>query len=240
MKLLLTSNGITNPSLYQALVALLGKPIEESTALFIPTAIYPFAGGGIYAMQAINGRPNAPLTQLGWKSLGILELSVLSSIRQDIWVKALKETDVLLVWGGDPLFLAYWFKMSGVADLMPSLADKMVYVGVSAGSIAASSIFGETYSEPSAGVNYATTSKTLVFGTAQRIFCTAEGLGLAEFAIIPHYENPEHQDASKSNAAIWAAQLSLPVYAIDDETGIKVSNGEIEVVSEGQWKLFNA
>jgi dipeptidase E len=40
MKLLLTSAGISNISIRNTLVDLLGKPIEESKALFIPTAIY--------------------------------------------------------------------------------------------------------------------------------------------------------------------------------------------------------
>lgn len=45
MKYLLTSAGIKNTSIHNALVDLLGKPIAESNALCIPTAIYPFPGG---------------------------------------------------------------------------------------------------------------------------------------------------------------------------------------------------
>jgi hypothetical protein len=37
----------------------------------------------------------------------------------------------------------------------------------------------------------------------------------------------------------WAAGLSGPAYAIDDETAIKVVDGTVEVVSEGKWKLFS-
>jgi dipeptidase E len=39
MKLLLTSSGISNPTIHGALVELLGKPIAESSALFVPTGI---------------------------------------------------------------------------------------------------------------------------------------------------------------------------------------------------------
>ena len=39
MNLLLTSAGISNPSIEDALVGLLGKPIAESSALIIPTII---------------------------------------------------------------------------------------------------------------------------------------------------------------------------------------------------------
>jgi len=73
MNFLLTSAGIKNKSIHDALVDLLGKPIAESNALFIPTAIYPFPRGAGMAWQAICGKAPSPLSQLGWKSLGELE-----------------------------------------------------------------------------------------------------------------------------------------------------------------------
>ncbi|HEX4457002.1 MAG TPA: Type 1 glutamine amidotransferase-like domain-containing protein, partial [Polyangia bacterium] len=133
MKLLLTSMGITNGTLHAALVDLLGKPIAESSALIIPTAIYPFPGGGGMARRAICGQASGPLAELGWKSLGVLELTALPSIDDDAWVPMLRETDALLVWGGDVLYLSHWMRKSGLARLLPSLRREMVYVGVSAG-----------------------------------------------------------------------------------------------------------
>lgn len=239
MKLLLTSSGITNPSINHALVDLLGKPIAECKALFIPTAIYPFSGGLNYAWQAICGKANSPFTQLGWKSLGILELSVLPSIKREVWVQSVQETDALLVWGGDPSFLAYWMHTSGLTELLPSLLNKLVYVGVSAGSIAVSATFGEAYTNPPNGANHALTSESVVWGDVQRTFVIAKGAGLVDFAIIPHFQNPEHPDASAVNAELWAKKLPVPVYAIDEQTAIKVVDGNIEIISEGQWKLFN-
>src|ERR1035441_3541903 len=135
MKLLLTSNGIANPSIQDALIDLLGKPIAESSALFIPTGIYPFPGGGERAWEAIHGETKSPLCELGWKSLGVLELTALPSIRRESWIPALEEADALLVYGGNVMYLSYWMQQSGLADLLPSLKD-LVYVGVSAGSIA--------------------------------------------------------------------------------------------------------
>jgi dipeptidase E len=151
MRLLLTSSGIANPSIHDALLGLLGKPIEESSALVIPTAIYPFAGGAGHAWEAICGRSKSPFAGLGWKSLGVLELSVLPSIDEECWVPAVQETDAPLVWGGDPVFLSYWMRRSGLADLLPSLPSQTVYLGVSAGSIAATSTFAETYRDPRRG-----------------------------------------------------------------------------------------
>jgi dipeptidase E len=242
MNLLLTSSGISNTSINNALVDLLGKPIAESSALFIPTAIYPFPGGAGMAYQAISGKAHAPLCQLGWKSLGVLELTALPGIARKAWVPSVEETDALLVWGGDPLYLSYWMRQSGLADLLPSLSRESVYVGVSAGSMATASIFGEAYSNPPGASGSPLTSERIVFATPHgeinRTFVTAEGAKLVDFALIPHLDNENHPDASLANAEKWAAKLPVPVYAIDDQSAVKVSDGAVEVVSEGHWKLF--
>ncbi|HMG02182.1 MAG TPA: Type 1 glutamine amidotransferase-like domain-containing protein [Edaphobacter sp.] len=244
MRLLLTSAGISNTSINDALVELLGKPIADSTALFIPTAIYPFPGSAGMAYQAICGKAHSPLSQLGWKSLGVLELTALPSIDRKAWIPSVEETDALLVWGGDPLYLSYWMRQSGLADLLPSLLRQSVYVGVSAGSMATASTFGETYRNPPSGSGSALTSEDIVFDTPQgetsRIFVTSQGAGLVDFALIPHLDHEDHPDASLANAEKWAARLPVPVYAIDDQTAIKVADGTVEVVSEGHWKLFTS
>ena len=124
MKFLLTSAGIKNTSIHNALVDLLGKPIAESSALCIPTASYALPGGAGVAWRFISGRePDCPMCELGWKSLGVLELTALPSIDKELWVPMVQETDVLLVNGGDPLYLCYWMRQSGLADLLPSLRD---------------------------------------------------------------------------------------------------------------------
>ncbi|NEA34690.1 Type 1 glutamine amidotransferase-like domain-containing protein [Streptomyces sp. SID13031] len=240
MRALLTSSGIKNDSIRDALVELLGKPIAESSALFIPTGIYPFPGGAGMAWQSITG-PSA-LGNLGWKSLGLLELSVLPSIEEDAWVPAVRDADALLVWGGDPLFLADWMRRSGLADLLPTLRSEAVYVGVSAGSMAVTSTFVETYTEPPRGNHGAVKSEDIVFttpdGDVNRTLVTGQGAGLVDFAVIPHLEHEHHPDASLANAEKWAARIPAPTYAIDDQTAIKVVDGTVEIVSEGQWKLF--
>ena len=99
MRLLLTSAGIKNTSIHDALVDLLGKPIAESSALCIPTAVYghPQVGPG-GAWRFISGREaRTPMCELGWKSLGVLELTALPSIDEERWVPLVRETDVLLV-----------------------------------------------------------------------------------------------------------------------------------------------
>ncbi|MGA8113770.1 MAG: Type 1 glutamine amidotransferase-like domain-containing protein [Actinocatenispora sp.] len=242
MRALLTSGGITNGSIHDALVDLLGKPIAESNALFVPTAIYPFPGGPYMASRAMSGQGPSRLTDLGWKSLGILELSVLPSIAEAAWVPTVRDADALLVWGGDPLFLADWMRRSGLVDLLPTLRPEAVYVGVSAGSMAATSTFVETYTEPPHGDHGPLKSEGVVFATPRgdvdRLLVTGQGAGLVDFAVIPHLEHPDHLDASLANAEKWAARIPAPTYAIDDDTAIRVVDGAAEVVSEGQWTLF--
>src|SRR5665213_3210702 len=134
MKLLLTSAGVKNQSIHDALVDLVGKPISESHALCIPTASYGHVGGQDRAFRFITGTATTPMTDLGWKSLGVLELTTLPTLPKGHWVPAVQECDVLLVNGGDPMYLYYWIRESGLADLLPSLHETL-WVGLSAGSM---------------------------------------------------------------------------------------------------------
>jgi len=242
IKLLLTSTGLTNESMRDALAGLLGKPISEAEALFVPTGVYPYVGGANYAWWPIAGKMQANLVGLGWKSMGLLELTALQSIRREVWLPSIQNADALLVWGGDPIYLAYWFEQSGLGEVLKSLDKDLVYVGVSAGSIVTSAVIGETYSEPLGGSGIPLTSEKIIFNTADgeisKDFLTAKGIGLIDFAIIPHYKNPGFPDTSEANTAIWAARLPVPVYAIDEDTAVKYVDGDIAIVTEGDWKLF--
>jgi len=219
MKFLLTSAGIKNTSIHNALVDLLGKPIAASRALCIPTGVQPFPGGPSYVYQFISGTTASPMCGLGWKSLGVLELTALPSIKREYWVAAVQETDALLVWGGDVLYLCRWMRESGLADLLPSLRET-VYVGVSAGSMVTAPIFGETYDDP------------------KKPFVIDEGLGLVDFALLPHLDHEDHPESSSANVERMAAEVPVPTYAIDDQTAIQAVDRAVEVVSEGHWKLF--
>jgi dipeptidase E len=221
MKFLLTSGGITNTSIHNTLVALLGKPIAECKALCIPTAMYALPFGGVLAGQFINGHPaSTALCQLGWKSLGVLELSALPSVDKRFWIPMVHDADVLLVGGGDPLYLSYWMRESGLADLLPSLQPGTVYVGVSAGSMVMAPCIGEEFVEwtpPTGG------DRTL---------------DVFDFSIFPHLDHARFPENSLADAEKWAAKMPVAGYAIDDQTAITVIDGSIEVISEGHWKHF--
>lgn len=219
MKLLLTSGGVNNPSIHNALVGLLDKPISECNALCIPTATYghPDAGPRM-AYRFITGQPPSHMCNLGWKSLGVLELTALPSMGDALWVPLIKDADVLLVDGGDAIFLRHWMRQSGLADLLPSLGA--VWVGVSAGSMVMTPRIGKDFmrwTPPSGG---------------------DETLGFVDFSIYPHVGNEMLPGNTLADAERWAAEIGGLAYAIDDETAIQVVDGAVDVISEGQWKLF--
>ena len=223
MRFLLTSAGVKNASIHDALVDLLGKPIADSSALCIPTAMYghPMAGPGPGAWRFISGtEPRTPMCELGWKSLGVLELTALPSIDEERWVPLVRETDVLLVAGGDALYLCHWMRQSGLADLLPSL--HAVWVGLSAGSMVMTPNVGEDFLgwKPPTGRD--------------------ETLGVVDFSIFPHLDHEDLPENTMADAERWAAGMPVPAYAIDDQTAIKVTDGAVEVVSEGHWKLFTS
>lgn len=220
MQLLLTSGGITNPSIKYALEELLGKPIEESNALACSTASYPMQNGAQMAFNFYSNTSNNQMTDLGWKSLGVLELTALPSIDDSVWQDQLRNTDALLVNGGDPLYLHHWMKTSGAADFLPSLKN-LVYVGLSAGSMILSPRIGAEFvdwEQPSGN------DKTL---------------GLVNFSIFPHLDHPMLSENTMDAAVKWAAELSNPSYAIDEATAIRVIGNQVDVISEGTWRKFS-
>lgn len=218
MKLLLTSAGVSNPSIRTALVDLLGRPVEEASALCIPTGMYghPMVGPGTKVWEFTSGRSSNPMVELGWRSVGVLELTALPSLDRERWVPLVRETDVLLVAGGDVLYLCHWMRESGLADLLPSLQDT-VWVGLSAGSMVMTPEVGEDFIQwrPPGG--------------------DLSTLGLVDFSICPHVAPDGEPGNSMAEAEDWAARISGPAYAIDDQTAIAVVDGVVEVVSEGEW-----
>ncbi|KQV26569.1 MULTISPECIES: Type 1 glutamine amidotransferase-like domain-containing protein [unclassified Microcella] len=227
MKFLLTSSGIRNASIADALTDLLGKPVSESRALVVPTGVHPFPGGTASAWEAITGKEGVPLTALGWKSMGVLELTALPTIRRENWVPAVEEADALLVWGGDVLYLTHWMRESGLADLLPAL--DLVYVGVSAGSI--------TVTPYNCDAEF---DREFVPDGSDMAQGADRALGLVDFTLYPHLNDPDMEDTALANIEKWASMIPVPTYAIDDETAIVVVDGNERVVSEGDWVLLNA
>lgn len=168
MKLLLTSGGITNPTIRAALERMLKKTVSDCAALCIPTAQWGHPVCGPASVRAfISGAPPwGGLTSLQWKSLGVLELTALESIGAERWVPWVRNADVLLVDGGDATYLCHWMRKSGLAELLPSLSGT-AWVVVSAGSMVMTPRIGERFVEwPQASDDVT--------------------LGIVDFSIFPH------------------------------------------------------
>ena len=173
------------------------------------------------AWRFVSGQEaRCPMVGLGWKSVGVLELTALPTIAQDRWASWVRAADVLLVNGGDAVFLAYWMRQSGLADLLPSLGNT-VWVGLSAGSMVMAPRVGDEFVE----------AKPSITGDDG-------ALGIVDFSIFPHLDHPDLPANTLAHAERWAAGIGGPAYAIDDETAIKWVDGSVEVISEGNWKLF--
>jgi len=220
MKLLLTSGGVTNPSIHAALERLLRKPVAECQALVVPTAQWghPMCGPGSVQGLVAAGPDWRDSSGLGWASLGVLELTALPTIGAQRWVPWVRAADVLLVDGGDATYLCHWMRESGLADLLPTLPET-VWVGVSAGSMVMTPRIGSYFVEwPSAPDD--------------------RTLGVVDFSIFPHLN--AFPTNTPADAARWAADIDGPAYAIDEQTAIVVDGGSVEVVSEGQWTRFGS
>lgn len=218
MKLLLTSAGVTNPTIHAALLELLGRPVEECTALAIPTAQYghPWCSPES-ALRFTTGQGELPMVGLGWKSVGLLELTALPSVGAERWEPWVREADVVLVAGGEATYLAHWMRESGLADLLPSLGDDKVWVGLSAGSMVLTPRIGPEFVEWAGAPDDRT-------------------LGVVDFSIFPHLAPDGMPGNSMAEAEEWIARVGGPAYAIDDQTAISVVGGAVEVVSEGEWR----
>lgn len=221
MKYLLTSSGIRNPSIENALVELLGKPIDQSAAVVVATGMHPFPGGGEHLYRFLIGEPPGRMLNLGWKSIGLLELTAFPTIKREYWVEAIEQADALIIWGGHAPYLCYWMRESGLADLLPTLRDDMVYVGTSASSMMAGPDFGD--------LDYELDPPAY----------SLEPLGLVDFSFAPHLDHPMFPGNTLDELAKWAEPIKNPAYALDDESALVVVDGNVTVVSEGHWHLFD-
>ncbi len=217
MKLLLTSGGVTNDSIRSALVDLLGTPIEEASALAIPTAQWGHPMCSPSSLRSfVTDRQPPTMTGLGWASVGVLELTALPTVGRDRWLPWVEDADVLLVDGGEAVYLAHWVRESGLLEVLPGLADT-VWVGVSAGSMVAA---------PRVGADF-------VHWRPDEPDTT---LGLVDFSIFPHLGLFESNTLEAAHA--WVAGLGNPGYVLDEQSAVVVDGDRVEVVSEGEWHLL--
>lgn len=219
MKLLLTSNGISNPSIAKALFELVGKNPEDTSLVFIPTAATIETGDKDWFINDLNN-----LYKLGLKSISIADIS---AIPENIWRPQIEEADVIFFEGGNTYHLMEWVNKSGLADLLPELLKTKVYVGLSAGSLISNPKIGQSI------------SKIIYDLDSKKEFSNMEALNLVDLYSIPHLNSPHFLKIREENIKKIADFLQKKVYALDDNSALKIIDGKVEVISEGEYLEFN-
>jgi dipeptidase E len=233
MKLLLTSAGLTNPTLAQTLRDMLPKPTSESIITVIPTAHNPEPGDKSWVLQEDFVQPY----QLGWKQFNIIDLAAMYSLDKSLWWPQLEESDVLFVSGGNVFYLSYWMQKSGLFEALPKWLGSKIYVGISAGSqVIGSDLYATVEVMEREGV-FADIDYDEIGPKGQS---SSKTLGLADFTFRPHLNSPDFTKIRLPYLEKVAQTLKTPMYALDNDSAIKVVDDQVEIVGGGEWHRFEA
>ena len=219
MKLLLTSGGLTNQSISKALFELVGKKPEDTSVAFIPTAMNVGLGDkGWFIDDLSNIKKQNP---------EFVDVVDISSLPKEIWQPRLEIVDVLFFSGGNTTHLMRWIIESGLRDLLPEFLKTKVWAGISAGSmvtnpsLALSSKDKKIYYEENFG------------------YKSEAALGLVDFYVRPHFNSPDFPNVNKEYLEEIAKEIDAKIYALDDQSALKVVDGKVEIISEGEYLEFN-
>ena len=216
MKLLLTSSGITNKSIAGALFSLTEKKPEDTTVVFIPTASNVETGDKDWL---INDLLN--LKKLNFKSI---EITDISAIDEKIWKPSIERADVLFFEGGNTYHLMEWLNKSGLAKMLPEFLKDKVYVGVSAGSMVTNKDLALKLSQ-------------IVYGEDLEKDYEMNGLNYVDFYFLPHLNS--HKELKENFIRRILKGMSEKIYALDDNSALKIIDEKIEVISKGKWFVIN-
>lgn len=215
MKLLLTSNGLSNQSIANALLELTGKPASETTIVFIPTAMNAARGSKDWFINDLYN-----IKKQGFKFIDIVDISALP---KKVWLPKIENGDVLFFSGGNTYHLMSWVKESGLAELLPNLLKTRVYVGISAGSI---------ITNPS--IAYTSSDKRKYY-EEQFGYKSELALNLVDFYIYPHFNSPKHLESREEALKKTANKTHKTVYGLDDQSALKVVDDIVTIITEGNY-----
>lgn len=218
MKLLLTSSGIKNESIKKTLSELVEKPFSELDLTFIPTAANIEKGDKSWLVDDMCN-----FKKLGFSSFDIIDISAVS---KDIWFSSFNKADILVFGGGNTNYLLRWIKKSGLKYILPELLKTKVYVGISAGSMVTAK-------------NISLSSPNILYYEKTESLKNTDGLGFVNFEVRPHLNSKWFPKVRIEYLQKLAKKTQNTFYAIDDNTAVKVVDGEISLISEGKWKRFN-
>ena len=217
MKLLLTSAGLRNKKITNVLLDLVGKPARKINVVFIPTAANYERGDKGWLIDDLSN-----FKKQNFKSIDIVDISALE--KQD-WEPAVRNADVIAVGGGNTFHLMHWINKSGLGRILPDLLKNKVYFGISAGSCV---------------VGPKVLSKVQdFFAEEENKYKIEDGLGFVSFLILPHYNSPFLTNIREKNVRKKAKEEKYSMYAIDDQSAIKVVGDKVEIVSEGNYLILD-
>ena len=215
MKLLLTSNGLSNQSIANALFELVGKPASETTLVFIPTAMNATWGDKEWFIDDLNN-----IKKQGFKTVDIVDISALP---KNVWLPRIEKGDVLFFSGGNTSHLMRWLKESGLAELLPELLKTRVYAGISAGSMV---------TNPTLALS---SEDKKVYYKEEFGYESEEALNFVDVYVRPHLNSPHFPDAREEYFAEIAKKMQKTIYVLDDESALKIVDGQVEVITEGEY-----
>lgn len=218
MKLLLTSGGLTNKSIENALFDLVGKKPEDINLCFIPTAATMEMGDKDWFINDLKN-----IDKQNFKSVSIVDIG---AVPEKIWRPQMNEAEILFFSGGNTYHLMEWINKSGLKDLLPEYLETKVWVGISAGSMV-------TNPDLAAKISQA------VYGEDYDKMGEMPGLNYVDFYFLPHLNSPHFQNLTEENIKKIAERVPKKIYAMDDNGALKVVDGEVEIVSEGKYVEFN-
>lgn len=216
MKLLLTSNGFSNDAIAQALRDLLGRPLTETSLVFVPTASNVEKGDKSWFIDDL-----ANIKKQGFTSVMIADISAVS---ETIWRPQFEQADVLFFEGGNSYHLMSWMRKSGLEQLLPAFLLHKVYVGLSAGSMVTAP-------------NLDLRLSNIIYGEEaekERM----QGLGYVDFNFLPHLNNPHFGTRISATLDKAMKGVTRKTYVLDDNSALKVVNGHVEHVG-GAYLEFN-
>jgi dipeptidase E len=231
VKLLLTSNGLTNKSIKQALETLVGKPRSTIKIAFIPTAAF------MEKLDDHEARDWLADDMERVKQFGsFFDVVSLADVTTSELIKRLSYVDVIFVGGGNPFYLSYWMEKSGLFAALPKLLESKVYAGLSAGSM----IVTDSLGTAACAIKYPDYFKTKQFAKlGPKGRSAGKTAQLVDFVIRPHYTNKTFPHIKGDYLEALAKDIPLPIYALDDESALSVIDGQVAVISEGTWKRYN-
>ncbi len=217
MKLFLTSASLTNKTLVSAFESLVELNGDQVKIAFIPTAANVEEGDKDWLITDLQN-----LQKQGYKEIDIVDIS---AIEKDQWLPRLEAADVLFFGGGNTFHLMYWLKKSGLDQMLPDLLKTRVYAGISAGSMVT-------------GKRLITTAMKLYYADLGQ-YKDENGLDFVPLSFRPHLNTRFFPEVRKDVLEKYAKEIDEPLYALDDQSALKIVDGKIEVVTEGEYLIFN-